>query len=75
MSRRHSPGYKAVEEYILKGKPINETFLLEALYRYSVQVLKNPEAIENELKGIDSTSWIEAAADAIEIMDKHFKKK
>jgi hypothetical protein len=75
MSRKHSPGYRAVEEFLLKGKPVNETFLLEALYRYAVQVLKNPDAVKNELKGLDCESWIEAAADSIEIMDKHFKKK
>jgi len=75
MSRKHSPGYRAVEEYLLKGKPLNEAFLLESLYRYADQVLRNPDAIKEQLKGIDSESWIQSAKDALDTMDKHFKKK
>jgi len=75
MSRKHSPGYKAVEEYLLSGKPLNETFLIESFYRYASQVLSNPEAVKEQLQGIDSDSWINCAKDALAIMDKHLQKK
>lgn len=74
MSRKHSVGYKTVEDYLLKGKPLNETFLIESLYRYASQVLSNPDAVKDQLKGIDSDSWINCAKDALAVMDKHFKK-
>jgi hypothetical protein len=74
MSRKHSVGYKVAEEYILKGKPLNETFFIESLYRYASQILSNPEAVKEQLKGIDSDSWISCAKDALAIMDKHFQK-
>jgi tRNA G37 N-methylase TrmD len=74
MSRKHSTGYKVAEDYILKGKPLNETFLIESLYRYASQVLSNPEAVKEQLKGIDSDSWINCAKDALAVMDKHFQK-
>lgn len=74
MSRKHSTGYKVAEEYILKGKPLNETFLIESLYRYASQVLSNPEAVKEQLKGIDSDSWINCAKDALAVMDKYFRK-
>lgn len=74
MSRKHSVGYKTVEDYLLNGKPLNETFLIESLYRYASQVLSNPDAVKEQLKGIDSDSWINCAKDALAVMDKHFKK-
>ena len=75
MSRKHSLGYKAIVDYILNGEPLNEAFVLEALFRYANQVERNPEAIKDQFKGISSEAWIQCAKDALAVMDKHFKKK
>jgi len=75
MSRKHSPGYKAIVDYILNGEPLNEAFILESLFRYANQVERNPEAIKDQFKGINSEAWIQCAKDALAVMDKHFKKK
>lgn len=75
MSRKRSPGVKAVEEYILKGNALNETFIVESLYRYATQVLANPDAVREQLQGIDPTCWIDCAKNALTVMDKHFQKK
>jgi len=75
MSRKHSSGYKAIVDYILNGEPLNEAFLLEALFRYADQVDRNPGAIKDQLKGINHDAWIQCAKDALVVMEKHFKKK
>lgn len=76
MSRKHSPGYKAIVDYILHGEPLNEAFILEAFYRYANQVVHNPNAVRDQLKnnGINHDAWIQCAKDALAVMDKHFKK-
>ena len=74
MSRKHSPGYKAIVDYVLHGEPLNEAFVLEALYRYADQVTRNPNAVKDQLRGISHEAWIQCAKDALAIMDKHFRK-
>lgn len=74
MSRKHTPVYKAINDYLLKGDVLNQSFLIEALFRYATQVLSNPEAVREQLKSINSDAWIKCAKDAIGTLDKHFVK-